>query len=61
MMKANLKSLVKAHQGKIHPFLLAITLLAAGLLADRSWIWQVGLMILVGLFVATYFRYRTMD
>jgi hypothetical protein len=39
---------------------LAITILAAGLLLDKWW-WQVGGVLLIVLFVEAFYRYRTLD
>jgi hypothetical protein len=46
--------------GRIHPFLLGIIVLVAGLLAHQWW-WQIGAVIIVAVFVDAYFWYRTLD
>jgi hypothetical protein len=46
--------------GRARPLVLAITILAAGLLLDKWW-WQVGGVLLIVLFVEAFYRYRTLD
>jgi hypothetical protein len=47
--------------GRIRPFVLGLVILVAGLLIQKWWLWQIGLTILIVLFIEAYFRYRTSD
>lgn len=51
------KNLWKTY-GKIRPLFLALLILVSGLLLD-SWWWQVGMAMLVAMFIGGYYRYRS--
>jgi hypothetical protein len=46
--------------GRIRPFVLALIILVSGLILQKSW-WQVGLVIMIVLFVQAFYRYRSLD
>lgn len=46
--------------GRVRPLVLALILLALGLVFDR-WMWQIGMILIVVLFVEACFRYRSLN
>lgn len=46
--------------GRIRPFMLGLLILVLGLSMGRWW-WQVGLTIIIVVFVDALLRYRTLD
>lgn len=46
--------------GRIRPLGIALIVLIAGLLLDKWW-WQLGIVIMIALFIDAYNRYRTLN
>lgn len=53
-----LKKLSSDHSGRIRPFVLAIVLVLSGVFLKQTW-WQIGVVILIAMFVGAYYRYTT--
>lgn len=54
------KPIIKKSQfGRVRPLVIALVLIAVGLILDKWW-WQIGLTILVVLFVEAFYRYRSL-
>lgn len=44
--------------GRIRPLLIALILLIAGLVW-KDWMWQIGVVMVIALFVEAFYHYRT--
>jgi hypothetical protein len=48
------------NNGRVRPFVVALSLIILGLLLHQWW-WRVGGVIMIVLFIEAYFRYRSLD
>jgi hypothetical protein len=46
--------------GRVRPFVLGLLVMIVGVFMEKWW-WQLGLMIIIAVFVESYFHYRASD